>query len=86
MSVASVGLAPFYTSTVGKKAAMAVSGCILFLFVLGHLAGNLQIYEGPEKINNYSRLLHSMPALLWGARITLLGWWCCTSGRPFNLP
>ncbi len=73
MSVASVGLAPFYNSTVGKKAAMAVSGCILFLFVLGHLAGNLQIYEGPEKINNYSRLLHSMPALLWGVRITLLG-------------
>lgn len=72
MSVASVGVAPFYNSTVGKKAVMAVSGCILFLFVLGHLAGNLQIYEGPEKINNYSRLLHSMPALLWGARITLL--------------
>ncbi len=62
----------FYASTVGKKAVMAVSGCILFLFVLTHLVGNLQIYEGPEKLNNYSRLLHSMPALLWGARITLL--------------
>jgi succinate dehydrogenase / fumarate reductase cytochrome b subunit len=72
MSAAYLGVAPFYHSTVGKKALMAVSGCILFLFVLGHLAGNLQIYEGPEKINNYSRLLHSMPALLWGARITLL--------------
>lgn len=62
----------FYSSTVGKKAVMAVSGCILFLFVLGHLAGNLQIYEGPEKLNNYSRLLHSMPGLLWGVRIVLL--------------
>jgi succinate dehydrogenase / fumarate reductase cytochrome b subunit len=77
MSAASVGLPDrrserFYSSTVGKKAVMAVSGCILFLFVLGHLAGNLQIYEGPEKLDNYSRLLHSMPALLWGARITLL--------------
>lgn len=77
MSVASASTAnhrsePFYSSTVGKKAAMAVSGCILFLFVAGHLAGNLQIYEGPEKINNYSRMLHSMPALLWAARITLL--------------
>jgi succinate dehydrogenase / fumarate reductase cytochrome b subunit len=61
-----------YASTVGKKAVMAVSGCILFLFVLGHLAGNLQIYEGPEKLNNYSRFLHSMPALLWGVRLTLL--------------
>jgi succinate dehydrogenase / fumarate reductase cytochrome b subunit len=77
MSVASIGLPDrrgerFYSSTVGKKAVMAVSGCILFLFVIGHLIGNLQIYEAPEKIDNYSRLLHSMPALLWGARITLL--------------
>jgi len=62
----------FYSSTVGKKAVMAVSGAVLFLFVLGHLAGNLQIYEGPEKLNAYSRFLHSMPGLLWGARITLL--------------
>ena len=77
MSATSVGLPNqrsqrFYSSTVGKKAVMAVSGCILFLFVLGHLAGNLQIYEGPEKLNDYSRFLHSMPGLLWGARITLM--------------
>lgn len=63
---------PFYSSTVGKKAVMAVSGCILFVFVLGHLVGNLQVYEGPEKLDNYSKFLHSMPALLWGVRITLL--------------
>ena len=25
---------------------MAASGAILFLFVVGHLIGNLQIYEG----------------------------------------
>jgi succinate dehydrogenase / fumarate reductase cytochrome b subunit len=67
-----VGSGRFYASTVGKKAVMAVTGCILFLFVVTHLIGNLQIYEGPEKLNNYSRILHSMPALLWGARVTLL--------------
>ena len=62
----------FYTSTIGKKAVMAVSGLILFLFVIGHLIGNLQIYEGPEKLNNYAVFLRSMPALLWTVRITLL--------------
>ena len=77
MSAASVGLSDrrderFYTSTTGKKAVMAVSGCVLFLFVIGHLIGNLQIYEAPEKIDNYSRFLHSMPGVLWGARIALL--------------
>lgn len=51
---------------------MAVSGCILFLFVLGHLIGNLQIYEGPDKLNRYAALLRSMPALLWGVRVVLL--------------
>jgi succinate dehydrogenase / fumarate reductase cytochrome b subunit len=63
----------FYSSTTGKKAAMAVSGCILFLFVAGHLIGNLQIFEGPEKLNRYAVLLRSMPALLWSVRTVLLG-------------
>jgi len=51
---------------------MAVSGLILFAFVLGHLIGNLQIYEGADKLNRYAVFLRSLPAALWGARITLL--------------
>jgi succinate dehydrogenase / fumarate reductase cytochrome b subunit len=62
----------FYASTVGKKAVMSVSGLVLFLFVIGHLVGNLQIYEGPEKLNAYAHFLRSMPALLWGVRVTLI--------------
>jgi succinate dehydrogenase / fumarate reductase cytochrome b subunit len=62
----------FWQTTVGKKAIMAVTGVILFGFVVGHLLGNLQIFEPPEKINHYSATLRSLPALLWGARITLL--------------
>ena len=68
---------PFYQSTNGKKAVMAVSGVILFTFVIGHLIGNLQIYEpsapdGTYKIDQYAIFLRSLPAALWGARITLL--------------
>lgn len=66
------GADSFYASTTGKKAAMAVSGCVLFLFVVAHLIGNLQIYEGAEKLNQYAVLLRSMPALLWGVRTVLL--------------
>jgi succinate dehydrogenase / fumarate reductase cytochrome b subunit len=62
----------FYASTVGKKAVMAVSGAVLFLFVVGHLIGNLQIYDGPDKLNNYARFLRSVPAALWAVRVTLL--------------
>jgi len=62
----------FWQTTVGKKAIMAVTGFILFGSICGHLLGNLQIFLPPEKINHYSATLKSLPALLWGARITLL--------------
>ena len=71
-AVKDTGSLRFWQSTLGKKAVMAVSGVILFGFVVGHLLGNLQIYEGPEKLNNYSHFLRTMPTLLWGTRALLL--------------
>lgn len=61
-----------YGSTLGKKALMAVTGIILFLYLVAHMLGNLQIFMGPEQINKYAELLHSNPAVLWGARLILL--------------
>ena len=61
-----------YASTVGKKYAMAVSGVILFLFVVLHMLGNLQIFLGRDALNGYARLLRVEPALLWAARLVLL--------------
>ena len=75
----------FWDTTVGKKAVMAVTGFTLFGFVVGHLAGNLQIYEPPEKINHYSEMLRSVPSLLWGARITLLASVCLHIWASFAL-
>jgi len=69
----------FYKSAVGKKAVMAVSGIILFGFVLVHMVGNLKLYEGPKLLNSYAGFLRSVgsPAiptsgLLWIARLVLL--------------
>ena len=59
-------------SSLGKKYIMAVSGFMLFLFVMGHLAGNLQIFLGPEAINRYGHFLQSNPELIWPARVFLL--------------
>ena len=61
-----------YTTTVGKKILMAVTGIILVLYVVAHMLGNLQIYIGAEQIDAYARFLHSKPALLWVARSVLL--------------
>lgn len=62
----------FYAAPIGKKAVMAVTGLILFGFVIGHLVGNLQVFLGPEKLDAYGELLHANPGLLWTARIILL--------------
>jgi succinate dehydrogenase / fumarate reductase cytochrome b subunit len=51
---------------------MAVSGLALFLFVVGHMLGNLQIFLGPDAINAYGFFLQSKPELVWAARIGLL--------------
>ncbi len=59
-------------SSVGMKIIMALTGVILSLFVLGHMAGNLQIFQGQASIDDYSKLLHKEPAILWTARIVLL--------------
>lgn len=61
-----------WQSSLGKKYVMAVTGLGLFLFVIIHMLGNLQIYLGPEHLNAYARALKSTPALLWGARTGLL--------------
>ena len=62
----------FYESTIGKKAIMAVTGLILFGFLIAHMLGNLQIFLGREVMNHYAETLHGNPALLWSARIILL--------------
>ena len=62
----------FYESTIGKKAIMAVSGLILFSFLIAHMAGNLQIFLGREVMNHYAETLHGNPPLLWTARTILL--------------
>jgi succinate dehydrogenase / fumarate reductase cytochrome b subunit len=65
-------LTAFYSTLVGKKVVMAATGVILFLFVVGHLLGNLQIFEGPERLNAYSAFLKKTGEILWAVRIVLL--------------
>jgi len=54
------------------KLVMAFTGIILFGFVIAHLAGNLQVFAGPEQLNGYAMHLRDLGPLLWGLRIVLL--------------
>ena len=68
-----------FGTTIGKKIAMALSGLMLLGFVVGHMAGNLKIYQGEAKYNAYAEGLRELGdplfghgQLLWIARLGLL--------------
>lgn len=50
----------FYSSAIGKKAVMAVSGIILLGFVLTHMIGNLKIYQDAGHMNAYGEYLRTI--------------------------
>ncbi len=64
----------FWRSSIGRKVVMAVTGAILFGFVLGHLAGNLRSTWAREAMNGYAVFLRQFlhGAGLWIARAVLL--------------
>lgn len=73
-----------YATTIGKKFIAAITGLVLFGFLLGHVAGNLKVFTGTNAdgiphIDEYGQFLKvagepMLPAgfALWGARIVLL--------------
>ena len=60
-------------SSVGAKITIAITGLLLFAFVIVHLLGNLQLYRGRDAMNSYAETLHHLGPLLWLARLILLG-------------
>lgn len=62
-----------HQTSIGKKAIVAVTGVVMFGFLVGHMAGNFQVLIfPPEKINEYAAFLKHTPSLLWGTRTMLL--------------
>jgi succinate dehydrogenase / fumarate reductase, cytochrome b subunit len=64
----------WWSSTIGKKVIMAVSGIFLMLFLVVHLAGNLTMFvpDGGAMFNQYAHKLESMGVLLYLAEAGLL--------------
>jgi len=62
----------FFSSSIGRKWVVALTGLALFVFVVGHMIGNLQIFLGWESINRYGAFLQGSGELLWGVRLGLL--------------
>jgi len=65
-------LLKFWSSSIGKKWLVALTGLALLGFVIAHLVGNLQMFAGASKINAYAEFLHQNEKPLWIARIGLI--------------
>jgi succinate dehydrogenase / fumarate reductase, cytochrome b subunit len=73
-------LIDLYSTAVGKKYVMAITGLIGVGYVVAHMIGNLKMFFGPEEIDHYSEWLRDLlvPALprtvaLWLLRLVLIG-------------
>lgn len=56
---------------VGKKIIMAVTGLAMSFYVIMHLLGNMSFFSGPDGINAYAKMLHSLGPLLWIIRLIM---------------
>ena len=67
------GFGRLWHSALGKKIVMAATGLLLVGFVVVHMIGNLQIFQGADRLNAYGNLLHGpLNEIIWGARAVLL--------------
>jgi succinate dehydrogenase / fumarate reductase, cytochrome b subunit len=54
----------FLGSLITTKLIIGVTGILLFLYLILHIAGNLMVFLGPEKFNTYSHALISNPLVV----------------------
>lgn len=67
-------LCALWSTSIGKKWLVAVTGLGLVLFLLGHLAGNMLVFKGAHDFDEYAKFLHESlhGTGIWIARIGLL--------------
>jgi succinate dehydrogenase / fumarate reductase cytochrome b subunit len=53
-----------FSSSVGTKLLIGLTGLLLFLYLILHLAGNALIFAGPDIFNTYSHALISNPLII----------------------
>ncbi|MBI5075122.1 MAG: succinate dehydrogenase cytochrome b subunit [Nitrospirae bacterium] len=61
-----------FQNRVGRKIVMSLTGLAMVIFVIIHLLGNASLFSGPDGINAYGKLLHSLGAFLWLIRLIML--------------
>src|SRR5215510_13115134 len=66
------GVSKIFSTSVGTKLLIGVTGVLLFTYLLIHIAGNLLVFFGPEVFNNYAYVMEVQNPLLPLIEIGLL--------------
>jgi succinate dehydrogenase / fumarate reductase cytochrome b subunit len=72
-------LTTFYGTSIGKKLVVAITGLMMYGFIIGHMLGNLKAFGGATALDQYAEMLREIGAqflgnttFLWIARVTLI--------------
>ena len=67
------GLFKFFKSSIGAKVVMAITGILMVAWLFFHMLGNLQMFSGPQKMNDYAYFLqHTLGNVIWFMRFGML--------------
>lgn len=67
-----ITLTQYIQTSIGKKQVVAITGLMLVVYVIGHLAGNLLLYLGPQAFNGYAHKLEGLRPGLYVIEVALL--------------
>lgn len=59
-----------FSTSIGRKLILAVTGLLLLGFILAHMLGNMSLFQGQDSLNTYAQWLQGHP-LLWFMRSAL---------------
>lgn len=60
-----------FRTSIGSKLVVAATGLLLLTFLIGHMVGNLKVFQGAAALNEYAAWLQGHP-LLWVLRLGIL--------------
>jgi succinate dehydrogenase / fumarate reductase cytochrome b subunit len=66
-----IRLVRLFGTSIGQKMVVAVTGALLLGFLIGHMLGNMAVFQGQDSMNGYAAWLQGHP-LLWFMRLGLL--------------
>lgn len=66
-----IRLVRLFSTSIGQKLVVALSGVMLLGFLFGHMLGNMTVFQGPDALNSYAAWLQGHPAL-WIMRFGLI--------------